>query len=485
MEPRIIQTKDGIIITPYEKGQSPYLENVTSHWDPVYHKRVEDSGFIVPNYYKMPAFITHRHSKEMLMNQFPSYEIINEPKRPGSPTSNFTLKPEIQLTLVQEEIAAELLNGRGYDEWFINLQTGQGKTVLSVYLTSVFQRKTLIVCFSTDILSQWVNTYYQKTTIDNKRVCFLDRNTILKFMKGRRDPDDYDIYVGTHALFLSIFKSEGYQLFDNLMNLLGVGMIIYDEAHRNMASIIKMNACHNFAYTIYLSADYGQADYKKEQKFFKLFHGTKVLRPSEEEERSLKYTDVVMVEFNSHPSERDKMAIRNKYGYNAELFMNYEIEKGIIFNVIDFVLDSIYPQNDKYRTLILASNIAHVDALYEHVKEKYPRYNVGRFHGSMDEDERNATLRLADIIVSTYKSFGTGRDEENIRYVIGTNQSNKIEDNQAAGRARPLLDGSRVKYLFLVDKGFPYCMNKAKIRLNYLQDTKTNEKPFIYRYPDY
>ena len=484
MDPRIIQTKNGIIITPYEQRQCPFLENITSHWDQVYHKRVEDSGFLVPNYYNTPSFITHRQSKELLLNQFPGYTIMDEPKRPGVPTSDFSLKPEIHLTQIQEELAAELLNGKGYDEWFINLQTGQGKTVLSVHLTSMIQRKTLIVCFSTDILSQWVNTYYQKTTIDNKRVCFLDRNTILKFLKGKLDPDDYDIFLGTHALFLSIFKSEGYQIFDNLMNLLGIGMIIYDEAHRNMASIIKMNACHNFAYTIYLSADYGQADYKREQKFFKLFRRTKVLRPSEEEERSLKYTDVVMVEFNSHPTERDKMAIRSKYGYNSERFMSYEIEKGIIFDVIDFVLDSIYPANKQYRSLILASHVDHVDAIYEHVKEKYKNYLVGRYHGSMDEDEKNATLQFADIIVSTYKSFGTGKDEANIRYVIGTNQSNKIEDNQAAGRARPLADGSRVKYLFLVDKGFPYCVNKAKIRLNYLQDTKTNERPFIFRYPD-
>lgn len=482
--PILIQTKNGLIITPYERKQSAFLEANTSTYDRVYHRRHEVSGFYVENFYGKSAFITYPQAKDLLIDQFPGYEILKLPKKIGAPTEDFHLADGVQLRPVQEEMAAQILNIRGFDEWFINLQTGQGKTLLSVHLTSIFQRKTLIVCYSTDILSQWVNTYRHKTTMVHDRICFLDRTTIQQFLSGKKDPNNYDIFLGSHSLFLSQCNREGYDIFPRLMEKLQVGIVIYDEAHRNMANIIKLNALYCFSKTIYLSADYGQGDYKKEKTFFKLFRKTLLLKPSEEEERSLKYTDVVMVEYNSHPTERDKMSIKNRYGYSAEYYMNYQMKKGVIFDVLRYIIDSIYPMNNHYRTLILATNIAHVDRIAEYLQAQYPKYIVGRFHGSVPEEEQDATLKLADIIVATYKSFGTGRDEEHIRYVIGTNQSNKIEDNQAAGRARPLPDGSHVKYLFLVDRGFPYCVSKAKIRLNYLKDTKTNSQPFVFRYPD-
>ena len=56
-------------------------------------------------------------------------------------------------------------------------------------------------------------------------------------------------------------------------------------------------------------------------------------------------------------------------------------------------------------------------------------------------------------------------------------------DNQSAGRARPLADGSDAMYFMFVDNGFSYCKRKLKIRLEYLTKTKAkNDNPFIFNY---
>ena len=86
----------------------------------------------------------------------------------------------------------------------------------------------------------------------------------------------------------------------------------------------------------------------------------------------------------------------------------------------------------------------------------------------------------ASIIVATYSSFGTGLDTENIKYVLSPNQCNKVMDNQAAGRARPLADGTNALYFIFIDNGFSYCKRKLRIRLNYLNETKSKTST-VYR----
>ena len=98
----------------------------------------------------------------------------------------------------------------------------------------------------------------------------------------------------------------------------------------------------------------------------------------------------------------------------------------------------------------------------------------------MEENERESTREFANVIISTYKSFGTGMDIEDIKYVISLNQCNKITANQAAGRSRTLPDGSDSIYFIVTDTGFKYCRQKTKIVLEYLVEQKLKEPPFVY-----
>ena len=93
------------------------------------------------------------------------------------------------------------------------------------------------------------------------------------------------------------------------------------------------------------------------------------------------------------------------------------------------------------------------------------------------------TKNTARIIVATYSSFSTGLDAKDIKYVLSTNQCNKVMDNQSAGRARPLSDGSDAMYFMFVDNGFSYCKRKLKIRLAYLTETKAkDDNPYTFTY---
>ena len=474
----IYRTKNGTVITPYKKYQCKSIENATSIYDAVYHRRDELTGFHIDNYNEQSAFITHNQYLDYLEANFPDYQVIDLPttrwKKQGQ---QFALLDNIHLREIQGNVANEVLRSTK-NEFFINMQTAMGKTLLSVYLSSKFGYKTWIMCFSTEILRQWIKTYRDKTTKDMERILFIETSqTIQDIIDNPKAYADYDIFLSTSGLVTSFMKRTDYSNLNIAMNYLGIGLLIFDEAHRNMSNIVKINAVTNVKKTLYLSADYSQGDQKKEKLFYNIFRNTKILKPTDEEMNSLKYTKVIVLEYNSRPTIPETMSINNRYGYSAERYMNYQLKKGAIYKVINFAMDSIIQTNpNHYRVLILLTQIEHVDLMAAYLKDQnIEGYSIGRYHSRVSEEEKQFSLESADIIVTTYKSFSTGIDVSNIKYVIGLNQSNKVEDNQAAGRSRPLADGSDAVYFMVVDTGFSYCRKKLKTRLKYLKDTKIKD----------
>lgn len=480
---KIIVTNNGTIITPYEKGNAVILEKVTSTYDEVYHKRVEQTGFIM-KYNNNTAFITHNNNERWLRNFFPEYEYFHMPKnRPSKMKYGFHLNDNIEPTDIQFNIISEILKDKDKDkkiqkEWFVNLQTGYGKTLLSVYLSSILQYKTLIMCSFRDVLKQWMDTIKNKTNFDMSRVLLIDSSKILLSMfEGNFDADNYDVFICTPSLITKFSKKYGNEKLWKVFEVMGIGLKIFDEAHLNKANIVKINALTNVKYTLYLSADFAQGNLELQKMYYRIFNKTLIIKPSEDDMIDMRYTRAIVVEYNSRPSETETMSIYNKYGFSPQFYIDYQFDKGYVFEVLTYIINNIIKSNQKnYKILILLVNIDHIDILKSILEEKYgDRYIIGRYHSNVNNEEKEYVKSNANIIISTYASFGTGVDVSNIKYVISINQCNKIMDNQAAGRARPMIDGSDVFYFMLIDRGFNYCIKKLKTRLQYLAETKIKD----------
>ena len=484
----IYRSKLGCRIAPYKKRQSSAIEYNTALYDKVYHRWDEYTGFCLP-YHGDMSFMTYNRDYSDLAKMFPTYSIE---KMPCVKYSSFT--SPIQLTNVdtfweaQSQIIGKIESTKSHENvWFVNLQTGQGKTLLATYVSTILNLKTWILCYSDDILEQWYTTYCQKTNIDANRILRVTGSIIDKILAGDIDPYQFDVFMCTPTL-LDRFGSRrsDYSRISDLFDMCGIGFMIYDEAHRNVSNIVKLNAAMDVRYQIYLSADFGQGAYEKEKMFKEIFKNVPVLTPSKSLQNSMKYTKLVVVNYNTYPNVIEQQEPFNKYGYNADLYMKYQFKKGTILDAIKYVLDTFLVNDENYRALILFTNIEHVDRAYEIIKNEYPNIKVGRFHGEISPEEKSETKNYAKIIVGTYGSFSTGLDAKDIKYVLSTNQCNKVMDNQSAGRARPLSDGSDAIYFMFVDNGFSYCKRKLKIRLAYLTETKAkNDNPFSFTYnPD-
>lgn len=481
----IYRSKLGCLITPYKKHQSRAVEYNTALYDKVYHKWEEYTGFCLP-YHGEIAFMTYDRDYSDLAKMFPTYEIKKMPLIKGKSFS----KP-IQITNVetfweaQTQIIGKVEASKSHENvWFINLQTGQGKTLLATYLSTMLNTKTWVLCYSDDILVQWYDAYCEKTNINPERIIRVTGSVIDKILANEIDPLDYDLFMCTPTLLDRFGSRRGdYSRISDLFDRCGIGFLIYDEAHRNVSNIVKLNAVMNIRYQVYLSADFGQGSFDKEKMYKEIFRNVPVLTPSKTLQNTMKYTKLVVMNYNTYPNVIEQQEPFNRYGFNSDLYMKYQFKKGIIIDAILYVLNTFLVKDKNHRALILFTNIEHVDKMYELLKNTYPNISVGRFHGNISESEKNDAKQNAKIIVATYSSFSTGLDAKDIKYVLSTNQCNKVADNQSAGRARPLLDGSDAMYFMFVDNGFTYCKRKLKIRLAYLTETKAkDDNPYTFTY---
>ncbi len=475
----IRRTRMGCLVQPYKPRQSYLLEQNTGQYDNVYHRYVEYVGFKIP-YNGTLCYVTYNRTYDFLKRALPEYE-ITEAKHNEIKffSEDIQLKGIKEFKPAQSELIGSIdqsIKLKNERVWFIHLQTAGGKTLLATYYATKFSMKTMVMCFSDNILRQWVETFETKTTIDPRRMIRLTGNLMDRLLAGEISPYQYDVYFATPTLIDRWANSRvDFKRVSDFFDRVGIGFLIYDEAHRNVSSVVRLVSVVNPRYQMYLSADFGQGEFNRELQFKSIFKMVPILEPTEQVQRSMKYTKLVVVEYNTYPNAIEKEEPFNRFGYDGTSFMRYEFRKGILQNVILHIIKTFLNVELHHRMLILFMNIEHVDIVHEDLSKRFPNYKVGKYYADLPQEEKDYVKDNADIIIATYGSFSTGLDTHNIKYVLSCNQCNKVQDNQAAGRSRPLPDGTDSVYFLLVDMGFSYCRTKLKNRLFYLQETKSKD----------
>lgn len=476
----LLITTTGTQITPYRKRQNPYLEKLTSVPDPIRKFiRRPVTGYRLESEFDEPCFVTHLHNDLFLQEQFLDYRVVHVPHTQYRSLSQpISIHSDITPREVQYELIQDVLSHQDKNQWFIHLSQGLGKTLLSVFLIAQFNVKSLIMCYDKKILSQWFHTITEKTDTDPKVVLELHESKLMyDIVAGNFPVWEYDIFMCTPKLLFSFGKRYGFHLMSPLMERMGIGFKVFDEAHRNIANMIKINALTSIDKTLYLSGDFAQSNKYKEKLYFSMFHNVPIFQPTEELMNTLKFTVAIVILYNSNPTELEKASVYTRRGFGFYNFMKYQMKKRDLFNTLDLVMTQINKVNKKgYKILVLMNMIEHADSMTEYMKQKHGiSHNVGRFHSKVPDDEKMQCLEECDLIVSTHQSFGTGIDISLIKYVICCTACTKIDDNQASGRARPLPDGSDAYYFMLCDYGFPWIKERLPERVQYLHDTKIKD----------
>lgn len=482
MSIKAMYTTTGMQIYPYKPSKLGMILNARSMWINGSHSRAPVTAYLMKGPDEtFKRLVTYKCHPDWLKEQVPEIEIeYLKPNHVEPMDQMFTLNADVIPNEIQAAAVSAVLENH-FSTAFFNMPTGAGKTLLSGYLISLLKVKAWAMCYRTIVLNQWKSTMAEKTTFNTDRIYVVSSGKALEKMAiGDWDYDKYDLYISTPMILTQFAQRHGMDLLNDVFDNCGIGVKFFDEAHRNVGNICKINGLTNVPRTYYLSADFNQAEPTRAKLYYKMFASTPIIKPKKEISETLKYTVGVIVRYNTKPSMMEIESCFQKYGFSHFKYMEYQLSKGPFYHALECVLDEIRRSVNwrQYKILILSTKIDHTDILYDWVKNYVNMYvrddppHVVRYHSELTEEEREDAIQNGEIIISTYQSMGVGVDIRMIRHVISLSPVNPIEDNQAAGRARALPDKEDCFYYIFQDDGFAYTQKRLPARISYLMEQK-------------
>ena len=438
MEKKIVLYNTRIDIHGYEIGDCEELESSLCVWNQIYF-RLEPRGL-------------QYNEKEKILSVPRGIDVnflVSKLKAPVYTDTNYNKFDKVNLKLKYEPRndiqikSLAFLTGEGkfkytqeYSQLSLNLDTGDGKTYCVIASLCLHKMKAIIITHTENIKDQWKKSLIKFTNIDPRRICDLTGTKKMEDM-FTEDTDDYDMYLVNHGTIQSYAKKNGWENLNRFFEYIRVGIKVFDEAHLHFKSIINVDLNTNVHKTFYLTATFERTD-KSEDRVFHLCFKNIAKYGYETRGEKRKHIKYVAVKFNSKPNMEDQMSIKTKMGFNRHAYMDYQINKGIIFDVVKYVMDTFGKLDGK--ALVLSSKIESADKLKDMIVEWYPDKSVGIYHSKISKAEKEG-IKEYDIISSTPQSCGTGFDVPGLRYNIMLEPYNAtITANQVCGRLREIPD---------------------------------------------
>lgn len=292
----------------------------------------------------------------------------------------------------------------------ISIQCGGGKTVLGLYLSTIFKKRTLIVCHKEFLMNQWRERIQQ----------FLPKAKVGLIKQNKVDVHGKDIVVGSlQSIAMRDYDASIFKTF---------GMVIFDEAHHLGAEVFsRAMARVTVPITLGLSATLNRKDGLR--KVFEWYLGKPVFKNTKRDDKQLIVHAYPY--YDPHPS----------YGREQHMFNGKLNVAGMITTMCSYpprtimildILQDILQKEPERKTLILSDRRAHLTELERLIKQRKIG-TVGYYVGGMKEEQLKAS-ESKDVILATFSMACEGMDIPALNTLILASPVSAIE--QPIGRVQ-------------------------------------------------
>ncbi|AXH70826.1 helicase [Vibrio phage BONAISHI] len=328
----------------------------------------------------------------------------------------------------------------------IEAATGFGKTITAFFVMDHFKERTAVVMGATHIPT-WTSCGSQYMGMGPGDVMVIKGSASLKgAVKLARDGMLYSkvllFSAETIRNFIKEYEDIEPSTYDftphELWELLGVGRIFRDESHEAIESSVKQVIYSNVPNITYLSATL-VSDNSYINKIYDYIFGKKKERWKSDN--------------NKHIAVRPLFHMMNRYllkkgfrykgprGYSHVLYEKHILKrKRVLKQYLDFIEKSLHASYFKryepgMKAIVLCSSIPMCETIKKFFSEKYPSFTFGGFYDGAKKEE----LYERDVVISTPKGAGTGKDIPGLGALIQTIAVNSVQLNlQIMGRLRPV-----------------------------------------------
>ena len=442
----------------FDSDQYKRFERNFSVYDTVRHKYAYNVYATIGDSIRIPASV----GSDVVRTYFYDMVVYKKYNVPTSKVINFTVKHKPRDTIQQESLAflSSMKNDSDHSR-MLNLATGSGKTYVAIATIALLQKRAMIVVDTIDLAEQWKNKFLFHTDIDESEILIISGKESLK---NAENSDNYKVFIAIHKT-LGMLMDEDINSMNQIVTDLGIGVRVFDECHVNFHNICMINALSNVDYTIYLTATPNRSDYKEDLLYSKVFNKVKSFDGHKSENE--KYHKVVLANFNSNPTEVQKLSVKTKYGFSMMKWANfletsalYTEYKKSLFTIIDKF--KLVENNKKFA--IMLPTIKLIEKTYDDIVDNYENVSVGKFIGDIRKKEERQEQLDKSIIITNDKMFGKAIDVPDLDCLINyLPVRSQVNTEQIMGRLRNSPGHTHV-LIDVTDIGFTECKISKNIR---------------------
>lgn len=348
-----------------------------------------------------------------------------------------------------------------YPQLGVNLNTGAGKTFVTIFSTAYLGMRSIMITSSTGWIEQWKERILEYTDTKPSEIYIITgRTSIAMILNGLVDISKIKYFLASHqtihAYATGNGKSEDWSKITELFKKLRVGLKIYDEAHLLFDDIWKTDFFTNTKKTLYLTATPARSDREEDAVYQATFECMPKIDLFNEETDP--HTRYVAVLFNSHPTPGQQRWCTNRFGFDRNKYCSFittKQGKDYLFKLVNILMELIINTNSK--TLIYIGTNAAIKIIYDYMVQQYPymKNNIG-IYTSIEKNKFIKEQQLDKmIILSTTKSCGAAIDIKGLKMtvVLAEPFKSKVLARQSLGRTRD----PNTTYMEFVDLGFDAC----------------------------
>lgn len=354
---------------------------------------------------------------------------------------------------IQEE-SVKFLQGPVH-QLALNLSTGIGKTFCVVYAATKLKEKIIIITPNESLKQQWIATFHKMFDYRPKNLLNIAGSNVMDAIMDDsiREADAY--FVNHQTLRSYMTSNNGYTL-HKFFKKINVGIKVYDESHMEFANILMIDFFTNTNRTWYLTATFDRSDKTESVCFKRAFNSVIAYGEVQSKEVTVKHVIYHIVNINSRISPKDRAKVIGYQGMSSISYGKYAFQDDPNSTAYQAILEILKKVKDvEGKILIFVPLIDAVDDVVKKLRSDFSEKSVGAYHSRIGKEEKESTLKK-DIIVSTIKSCGTGKDIPGLRCLICAEPvASKVVTEQMFGRLRPYAKDKDTYFFDIIDVCIP------------------------------
>ena len=353
----------------------------------------------------------------------------------------------------------------------LNLKTGFGKSFCVAKAIADLNIKALIITPNDSLKHQWmVNTFRQMIGFRMDELYDISGSSVIDAIMNDLIPPANIYFVNHQTLHSYLMQNNGF-LLHKFFQKLQIGIKVYDESHMNFGNILLIDFFSNTDRTWYLTATFDRSDKSESACFKRAFQSVIPFGEYESKAAVKKHVVYHVCNIYSKITAPQKARLMGYPGFSSVKYGKYaffEDTSNSAYNTILSILNKT--KNIEGKTLIFVPIIDAVDEIVKRLKRDFPEKSVAAYHSKISSDEKESAEKK-DIIVSTIKSCGTGKDIKGLRSIICAEPvASKVVTEQMIGRLRPYAEDKDTYYWDIVDRAIPALNWWYKSRMKKIPD---------------